>query len=103
MWTEKNHIAILAEIGDRIRMRRFQMNLTQDEIASIAGVSPLTVANLEKGRSVSLSNFIRILRALGLLDNFSFLLPDNQLTPRQKFLYKTETRQRVKHRKEENR
>lgn len=103
MWTEKNHIAVLSEIGNRIRMRRFQMNLTQDEIASIAGVSPLTVFNLEKGNSVSLSNFIRVLRALGLLDNLSLLLPDTQLTPQQKFLYRTETRQRVKHRKEDDR
>lgn len=101
MWTEKNHMAVLSEIGERVRIRRFQMNLTQEEIAGIAGVSPLTVLNLEKGKSVSLSNFIRVLRVLGLLDNMTLLLPDNQLTPQQKFLYKTESRQRVKHRKED--
>lgn len=100
MWTEKNNLAVLAEIGERVRMRRFQMNLTQEEIAEIAGVSPLTVLNLEKGKSVSLSNFVRVLRVLGLLDNLSLLLPDTQLTPRQKFLYKTATRKRVKHKKE---
>lgn len=103
MWTEKNHFAVLAEVGNRIRLQRFQMNLTQDEIAEIAGVSPLTVFNLEKGKSVSLSNFIRVLRALGILDNLSFLLPETRLTPQQKFLYKAETRQRVKHRKEDGR
>ena len=50
--------AVLLKIGQRIKETRIRERITQEELATASGVSPLTVANIEKGKSVSLLLFI---------------------------------------------
>ncbi len=72
---------ILTEVGARLSSARLSRNLTQAQLARDAGVSKSTVERIEAGRSTQLTNFIRILRTLGLLDGLDSLLPPAQPTP----------------------
>ena len=58
MWNEMSNPAVLMRIGQRIKETRIRQHITQEELATASGVSPLTVANIEKGKSVSLLLFI---------------------------------------------
>lgn len=72
MWTEMSSPAILARIGGRIKETRIRQSKMQAELATAAGVTPLTVvANIEKGKSVSTLILISVLRELGLLENLT--------------------------------
>ncbi len=83
MWTEMSNPAILAKIGSRIKETRIRQSKTQAELAAAAGVTPLTVANIEKGKSVSTLIFISVLRELGLLENLENLIPEAKISPLQ--------------------
>ena len=87
--------AYLAEVGRRIARYRLNLNLTQAALAIEAGVSAPTVQRLESGRSTQTSNLIRILRALGLLDNLDALVPEPALSPLELVKQRGRTRQRA--------
>lgn len=90
-----NEMAALKLIGDRISRQRLESNLTQAELATMAGVSKRTVERLEAGESTQLSNFLRILRALGLLDRIGNLLPEMPPSPIAQLKLKGRQRQRA--------
>ena len=69
---------ILSGIANRLKNARIQKEYTQAELAEISGVSKGTVENLEKGESVQLSNLIKILRSLGLIDLLNDFITDEQ-------------------------
>lgn len=83
MWTEMSSPAILVKIGSRIKETRIRQSKTQVELATAAGVTPLTVANIEKGKSVSTLILICVLRELGLLENLENLVPEAKISPLQ--------------------
>lgn len=59
--------------GYRLMILRQQHNLTQKELADLAGIAPTQISNFETGeRLPSLPNFIRLMKALG--DHCEFLL-----------------------------
>lgn len=68
--------AVLVELGRRMAAVRVARQLTQAQLAFEAGVSKRTVERLENGTSVQLDNFIRCLRALGLLSALQGFVPD---------------------------
>ncbi|MDX1396143.1 MAG: helix-turn-helix domain-containing protein [Gemmatimonadota bacterium] len=73
--------AVLAELGARLSSARLSHDLTQAQLAREAGVSKRTVERLEAGESAQLTSFIRVLRALRLLDRFQELLPPERPAP----------------------
>lgn len=73
--------AILAELGGRLREARLGQNLSQTEVAEEAGIGRITLQRMEAGESPSLINFIRVLRALDLLDGLDRLLPGPTPSP----------------------
>ena len=73
--------AILAELGARLSAARLSRNLTQAQLARNAGVAKRTVERVEAGQSAHLTSFVRILRALDLLDGLDALLPPPQPAP----------------------
>ena len=83
---------LLQIMGERISQRRLQRNRSQAHLANEAGVSKRTVERVEAGESIQLSNFIRILRALDLLDGLDALLPEPLPSPLQQ--HKLQGRQR---------
>ena len=73
-----NDAQILSEIAERLKDARLQKEYTQAELAELSGVSKGTIENLEKGESIQLSNFIKILRALGYMDLLNNLISDDR-------------------------
>lgn len=97
MWNEMSNPAVLAKIGYRIKEIRIRQNLTQEDLAVASGVSTLTIANIEKGKSVSLLLFISALRALGLLENLDQLVPETRISPIELKKLQRKKRYRVRH------
>jgi len=56
---------ICQQLAGRSRTLRLTLNISQSELAARAGVSFGTVRRFERGESISLENFVRILEALG--------------------------------------
>lgn len=87
--------AVQEEMGERLAQRRIGLGLTQSELARQAGVGRSTVERLEAGHSTQMSSFIRILRALNLLEQFFNLLPKPGLRPMQLVKNQRKLRQRA--------
>ena len=77
----KSDQAILTELGQAIAKERLNINMTQIELANEAGVSKATVQRMEDGKSTQVTNLIRILRALNLIDDFLNFLPQIPIRP----------------------
>ncbi|TWI20342.1 helix-turn-helix domain-containing protein [Sphingobacterium siyangense] len=56
--------AILHEIGEFIKSKRIDQNLTQDEVAERAAISRSTLSLAERGENIALTNLLKILRVL---------------------------------------
>jgi transcriptional regulator with XRE-family HTH domain len=73
--------ATLGELGRRVAQLRLDRDLTQQQLADEAGISRHTLLRLEDGQSVTLSAFLRVLRALELLDGLEVLVPEPLPSP----------------------
>lgn len=69
------------ELGRRLRAHRIQQELTVEELAAQAGVTPLTVLKAERGSNVTLRTLFRILRVLGMIDQVASWIPDPLPSP----------------------
>ncbi len=93
---------VVAEIATRIRNLRLNdpaSQITQNELATRAGISRSTVARFEQKGEISLMPLIAILRVMKLLPNINQLVPEEiTLSPMQvsKIKSKTVNRQRVR-------
>ena len=72
---------IEAALCKRLESIRLSRNITQEQLAEEAGVSPRTIGRLEKGQGVSMGTFIRIMIALRIQQNLEALLPDPTVRP----------------------
>lgn len=80
--TEFSDELIMREIGERLARTRLERNLTQAQLAKSAGISKRTLERLESGAaSTQLATFIRICRALSLLQRFDTFLPKPIASP----------------------
>ncbi len=73
--------AVVAEVGRRVAVARIARQLTQDQFAGVAGVGRSTVQRLERGDSIQLTSFVKILRALDRLEAFDAVLPREVRSP----------------------
>lgn len=80
-WKRMTDQDIVGVLGQRIKQLRLNKRYTQKELAEIAGININTIQSIEYGRSVSLSTFIQILRALKSLDQLDVFLPDYRPSP----------------------
>lgn len=68
---------ILSDLGKRLKQQRLNQNLSSAELANKSGVSIRTITGFERGeKNISLVNLIELLRALGLINNLSMLIPE---------------------------
>lgn len=68
--------AILKELGKRIKEHRIALNMTQMELAKKCNISISTETRIENGDDSKMSNYIRIMEALGILENLDVLIPE---------------------------
>lgn len=88
--------AVLQELGLRLAAARLARNLTQAALAEEAGVSKSTVERLESGQvATHLSGFLRVCRALGLVDRFDTLVPSPEPGPVAQLKLQGKTRKRA--------
>jgi len=87
--------AVLIELGARIARLRIDRGMTQDRLATKAGIAKRTLERLENGDQVQLSTLISVLRELGRLDTMDLLVPDVEIRPVQMLEAKGHTRKRA--------
>jgi transcriptional regulator with XRE-family HTH domain len=69
-------------LGERLARIRLEKNLTQAQLAEQAGVSKRTVERMESGGgAIQLTLFIRLCRALGIVEAFELLVPGAMPSP----------------------
>ncbi len=90
--------AVIQEVGQRVKNYRVSRNLTQKELADRSGVSLRSISRFEQGEDFQLSSFVKILRAMDLLDNLNLLIPDTSKSP--SYYLKSTTKKRVRKKKE---
>jgi transcriptional regulator with XRE-family HTH domain len=74
--------ALLRELGARLTGVRLERNLTQAALAELAAVSKRTLERLESGEvGTQLSGFVRVCRALGLVERLDALVPEPVPSP----------------------
>ena len=94
--------AILKELATRMKQYRIDSQITQEEYADKSMVSVSTIRRFENGGEISLTNMIKLLKALGLESNLNLLIPDPDKRPTH-HIQNVKTPQRVrKHSKRNN-
>lgn len=73
--------SVLEELGRRLRQRRLDRNLSQQEIAEKAGLDRTTVGALERDGRGTLLTVVQVLRALSALDELDGFLPATGPSP----------------------
>ncbi len=72
---------IVEDLGRRIRARRLDANLTQAYLADKAAVSRRAVVQLEAGGGSTLHTLASVLKALGLEEELTHLVPAPTVSP----------------------
>jgi len=73
---------LVRELGARLARTRLERNLTQAQLAREAGVSKRTLERIESGAvAAQLSAFLRVCRALDLLERLESLIPEPAPSP----------------------
>ncbi len=91
----KSDPAILREIGERLKTRRLSKNITQQELASLSGLSRSTISEIEGGKPFGVLALIQVLRALQALEDLDAFLPDSGPSPLQLARLKGRERRRA--------
>ena len=72
-WVSMSDKTLAENLGTFIKHHRLTQNKTQEEVSVAASISRSTLSLLERGETVTLNTFIKVLRVLDLLyvmDNF---------------------------------
>lgn len=91
---------VIRNLGLRFRDYRMRLRMTRKEVAEAAGIGMTTLYKFETGNmtDISFSTLLRLLRAIGLAENWEALLPE---LPESPYLYDDDFKkaQRIRHRK----
>lgn len=87
---------VLEELGKRVARTRLEQNISQASLATEAGVSKTTLERLERGGGIQLESFLRILRALGLLDRLDLVVSEPLPSPIERLDNRGRQRQRAR-------
>lgn len=74
---------IIHILGMRFRDYRMRLRMTRKEISDASGIGMTTLYKFESGNmtDISFSTLLRLLRALGLTDNWEAILPELPESP----------------------
>lgn len=93
---------VVRNLGMRFRDYRLRLRMTRKEVSEAASVGLTTLYKFESGNmtDISFSTLLRLLKAIGLVENWDMLLPK---LPESPYLYDNNERkmQRVRKRKSE--
>lgn len=87
---------LLQLIGERLAQLRLARNLTQEQLAEQTGLGLRTIQRLELGKAAThLSGFVRVCRALGLMERLDALIPEQTASPIARLKLQGKKRQRA--------
>lgn len=77
----------IQELGKKFAKYRKHMKLTQKELSEQSGLSVFTISGFENGTQtgITLGSFIKLMRAIGELEQLAALLPDLPKSPSEVF------------------
>ncbi len=89
---------VVRNLGMRFRDYRMRMQMTRKEISEAAAIGMTTLYKFESGNmtDISFDTLLRLLRAIGLYENWNALLPE---LPESPYLYDDKDRKRQRVRK----
>lgn len=89
---------VVRNLGMRFRDYRMRMQMTRKEISEAAAIGMTTLYKFESGNmtDISFDTLLRLLRAIGLNENWNALLPE---LPESPYLYDDKDRKRQRVRK----
>ena len=99
-YTEYSAPELVKMLGSRFKDYRLRANMTQKEVAEMAGLSSLTIYRFENGMvtNISLSTFLLLMKAVGCINDIENVMPEQPESP---YLYKENKKmQRVRHKKQ---
>ena len=76
---------ILKEIGVGIKNWRNQQKISQIELAKYIGVGRSTIVNIESGKGINLSYFIKILKYFQKEEQLLKIFEINKISPQKEF------------------
>lgn len=79
--SEKPVFKLAEELGASLAAYRLARNMSQSDVAGLAGLDRTVVVRMEAGRGGTVDSLIRILKALGVEDRIPSLLPDATMSP----------------------
>ncbi len=74
MWSIKTKAEIAREIAQRCRSLRLEQNVTQEELANRAGISPRTYRRFEQEGLISLERLIAVIHSLNRISELEMIL-----------------------------
>jgi len=89
-------------IGAFIRQHRLDQNKSQKEVAQAANISRSTLSLLERGKTVTITTFLQVLRVLDLLYVLEAFQTITQVSPIQLAKLEREQRKRASNKKDPN-
>lgn len=91
---------IMRTLGQRFRDYRMGLRMTRKEVSEAAGIGMTTLYRLETGKitDISMSTMLRLMKAIGLGENWEQFLPS---LPESPYLYNDKFKkiQRIRHSK----
>lgn len=76
-------LAVLEELGRRLRNVREQRRMSRDDLALQAGIGSATLERMEAGSPGQMTSWIRVLMILNMEAGLDGLLPENYTSPLQ--------------------
>ena len=79
---------IIQELGKRYAQYRKRTKMTQKEVSEQSGLSVFTISGFENGTQtgISMGAFIKLMRAIGEVEQVNELLPEQPKSPRERYL-----------------
>jgi transcriptional regulator with XRE-family HTH domain len=94
-WYGLTDIAILQELAKRIRERRLNLNLTQQELATRSGLTRTTINMIEKGKPANILSFIQVLRSMNVMESLDMFLPNIEFSAKEAYYTENKKRKRA--------
>ena len=81
-WNIESTPRLLEKIGESLKGRRLQKNISQEELSERSGVSLASITRLETGKgNTSLSNLLAILKTLEIADDLKIIFSSPEISP----------------------
>jgi len=93
-WYSMTNARIEIEVGERLKKLRLEYNITQNDLAKKTGLSRVTISKIERGMGVNLSSLIEIMRGLRVLENITYLIPEQEISPLELIRLKNKTKKK---------